>query len=291
MRVNEMKTNYFSSRGIILFLSMLFISLICMSPVSAFGAGATDGSPASNLNTTLTSKLGSNTYQLKSGGYATGSQLITNDGLVTSKFKDLTSSEQSRLLQDMVICVDNKIEADKNKTTSGAVTDGTKTDWLSQLQTCSGVGSQLLNTVLAQTKPDYVTANRIYAPFSGLVGTCLGVGAVVIMAALALTMVVDIAYITIPAFRLSSEKNGNGGGKGSKPFMVSDEAASAISQAEDSGGQGDKGGVKKVALFTYFKSRVISLVALGVCLLYLIQGQIFTFVGMVLDLVSGLVGF
>lgn len=158
----------------------------------------------------------------------------------------------------------------------------------------SGMGSSMLATLMQQTKPDYVSANRLYEPFSGVVGTILGILAIVIMAALGVTMALDLAYITIPAFQMAmggSDEQGNGTkGKGIGG-IISQEAKSAVKAAD--GGQGGQSGdgSYKAAVGIYFKYRWKGLVLLGICLLYLVQGQIYSFVAWFIDLFSGFLGF
>ena len=72
--------------------------------------------------------------------------------------------------------------------------------------------------------------------------------------------------------------------KGVKSCIFSHDATYAVEQAENN----DKGdGSPKQALGIYFKRRVIMLIMLGICLLHLISGRIFSIVGSILDLVSG----
>ena len=108
-------------------------------------------------------------------------------------------------------------------------------------------------------------------------------------------MVLDLSYMCIPAFRMmlsGDGATGNGTGNGSKPKIISYEAVSAVQLAETgSGTSGQQGGTNKLAVGIYFKKRVVMLIVLGICLLYLIQGQIFALVSMILDLVSGFLGF
>lgn len=228
-------------------------------------------------------------YDLSGGGTIDYQKVVTKDGLVNSNFELLTSSAKQDILSDM------SKAADKAVKNNNLVSSQTKTTWLNQLQQCDGVGSQLMATLLQNTKPDYVTANRIYEPFSGIVGTCLALGAILIMAFLGLTMVADISYIGIPAFRLicdGESNNSNGGSNGDKPKFISYEAVSSIRMAEGGEGRdGQSGGTNKLAIGIYFKKRVIMLIVLGVCLLYLVQGQIFTLVSWILDLVHGFLGF
>ena len=162
------------------------------------------------------------------------------------------------------------------------------------MQQQTGMGASLLASLLQNTKPDYTTANRIYEPFSGVVGTILGIIAILIMSALGITMALDLAYITIPAFQMAmgcSDESGNGTkGKGIGG-IISQEAKSAVKAAD--GGQGGQSGdgSYKAAVGIYFKYRWKGLVLLGICLLYLVQGQIYSFVAWFIDLFSGFLGF
>lgn len=235
------------------------------------------------------------TYKLDGGGTIEYKDLIDkesdNTGYINeTQFNRLRGSEKSKFLGDMnnvaTATIDN----------SDIVTEDTRTTWLNNVQNCEGIGSQLMTALLQNTKPDYASANKIYKPFSGVVSTCLGLGAILIMAALGIVMVLDLSYIGIPLFRGfcdgEGSGNGQGGGGGAKGKLVSYEAHSAVQEAEGGqGGGGQGGGSKKTAVAIYFKKRVIMLIVLGICLLYLIQGQIFTLVSWILDLMSGFLGF
>jgi hypothetical protein len=101
-----------------------------------------------------------------------------------------------------------------------------------------------------------------------------------------------LGYIGIPWFRLLLDgENTTNGGQG-KPKFISYEALSAVQMVENgTGGNGQQSSGFKVAAGIYLKRRIIMLVILGVCLLYLVQGQIFVLVGFILDLLSGFLGF
>lgn len=304
-------------------LTVLTVGMLVAAPVSAFasGVGGNSGSAptAEDFNALLESAGGAsalgtvtdttveedayvslansiynavidNTYEASGGGTYKGKDIVDEDtATVNDLYTKLTSNSRQELLNDMVNAADEKVNEDKHEEdTSSKVTDGTKNNWLVNLQKCDGVGSQLLTTVLANTKPDFVTANQIYAPFSGLVGTLLGLGAVILFAAVAIVMVLDISYMAIPFIRTIGTDDS---GSQKRPSWVSYEAYYAIQQAEGGEGGGNTKGAGKQALGIYLKKRIGMLVLLGICLLYLIQGQIFTFVGWVLDLVQGFVGF
>lgn len=259
-----------------------------------FGSGGSDdavqGQAYSSLAQSIYDGVSENLYTVSGGGNYSGKDIVDKKtGLVNDRYTELTSKSRQQLLNDMNDAADSKVSKDKEKDPSkDTVTADTKNNWLVNLQKCDGVGSQLLTTVLANTKPDFVTANQIYQPFSGLVGTLLGLGAVLLFAAVAIVMVLDISYMAIPFIRTIGTDDS---GSQKRPNWVSYEAYYAIQQAEGGEGGGNTKGAGKQALGIYLKKRIGMLVLLGVCLLYLIQGQIFTFVGWVLDLVSGFIGF
>ena len=277
---------------------IMLLTLVCMFVMPVMSASADDGNidaesnPTGYMETYITNGGGTTTqqdamdktYPKEGGGSYKYSELVEK-GYVNGNFTELTSKGKENLLTDMNTYAESAVKENSN------ITNQTKTTWLTNLQQCNGVGTQLMNTILQNTKPDYATANRIYEPFSGIVGTCLALGAILIMAFLGITMVLDLSYIGIPAFRMMVGGDDKGG-KDGKPKFISWEAVSAVTQAEGgNGGSGQDGSGNKVAVGIYFKKRVIMLIVLGVCLLYLISGQIYTLVSWILDLVSGFLGF
>ena len=242
----------------------------------------------SNLTTGIYNKMAEDKYTLEGGGNVSGKELFnkkSNGSSGTSydvnedQFKDLTKKEQQRFTTKLV-------EEANAQVGNNGVTSSTVTGLLQKLQTKPGMGSKLLTEILKNTKPDYVRANNIYQPFSGIVGTALGLGAILILAILGIVIVSDIAFITLPPYRgLMGESDGDK--KGAAKFLVSHEATSAVREAEGSdSGQGSY----KYAIGIYLRRRAIALVILGICLLYLVQGQIYVFVGFIMDLVQGFLG-
>jgi hypothetical protein len=220
-----------------------------------------------------------------SSSYAYANDLVGVDGtLNVDVYQKLDSSAQRAFLQDY------NSAAETVRDTDESYSDNDYQDWLSELQQKDGVGSKLMTTLLKNTKPDFATANRIYEPFSGTVGTVLGLIAVLLMAALAIVMVLDLSYIAIPFVRnlLDGGADEGNGGNGVKSRFVSWEAYSAVQQVEGGqGNSGQQGSENKAAVGIYFKKRVVMLLILGICLLYLVQGEIFTLVGYFIDIVSG----
>lgn len=270
------------------FAVMVMLLTFLMSGVFASAAVTTTATFSDAVKTKFETTYGDKEYKTSGGGFIKGKDMLVKSTEVSTKdiwmvvesnYSQLTSKMQTEFLSDLNNAAEQTIEADPSN-----YSDESLTNWYSVLQKQDGVGSKMLNMILKNTNPDFVTANKIYQPFSGLVGTALGLGAVLIMAFLALVMVCDIAYISLPPVRLfaGDEKNGKVSSK-----LFSHDAIYAVQCAEND----DKGdGSPKQALGIYFKRRVFMLILLGICLLYLIQGQIFSLVGMVLDLVSGFFG-
>lgn len=244
----------------------------------------------SNLTTGIYNKMAEDTYTLNGGGSVTGKQLFNKKSngsngatydVNEDQFNDLTKQEQQRFTTKLV-------EEANGQVGDNGVTSSTVTGLLQKLQTKKGMGSKLLTEILKNTKPDYVRANAIYQPFSGIVGTILGLAAILILAILGIVMVSDIAFITLPPYRgLMGGAEGSGEDKGAARFLVSNEAVSAVRDSE----QNSDGGSYKYAIGIYLRRRIIALIFLGIALLYLVQGQIYVLVGWIMDLVQGFLGF
>lgn len=268
-------------------LVMLNLTLVCSAVAQADGGNnnptdkstsaaegiLTEGVEGGKISTS--SDILSNTYKLDGGGSLAYGDIVIDGGIVGSNFNLLTSSAKQDLLLDMIACADYAVE------NNDIVDESTKTTWLQDLQSCDGVGTQLMTTLLENVKPDFVGANRIFEPMNGIVGTALGLGAIVIMACLSLVVVLELCYIGIAPLRALMQ-----GDSSEKPKYISYIAHDAITKAETSGDSK----TSKEALGIYFKSRVKMMLVLGICLLYLVSGKIFALIGMFLDLLEGFIG-
>lgn len=276
-------------------MATLCMMLCMMFATTAFAANSTVSTEQAqkNLTTYVQGKMASNTYELEGGGYIAGSTLFTGSAtngydLDEAQFQLLTSASQSDCVSDIASYSNVATEANKAGTGTNAagVSEQTVQNWWKQLQQKDGVGSKFLNTILENTKPDFVSANAIWKPFSGPVGVVMGLIAVAMMSFLGIVMVADIAYITLPPVRLFVADDDKGE-KIAKSKIFSHNALYAVQKAESD----SDGGSPKQALGIYFKRSVFMLILLCICLLYLIQGQLYTLVGYILDLVSGFLGF
>ena len=199
-------------------------------------------------------------------------------------FSRLTTSEKTRFIDSII----SESEA-YQKANSDTVSEANLQNWWKRLQSTPGAGTRFMTQILKNTKPDFVTANNIYAPFSGPIGTALALVCIFICALLGLSIAMDIAYITLPMFRIitgddGQVSGGSNGGSGSviRSHLISANAKNAVKECESQG---------KQALGFYFKHQAIALILLGICLLYLAQGQLYVLVMMILDLLNGFLGF
>jgi hypothetical protein len=285
------------ARFVSLFVVVMMVMSVIMFSMLSVGAASADDQALSDLSKGVASSLSGNQYDVEGGGTMQGSELFEQDEnysdtyvqtINEKNFNKLTSKAQTELVTD--IAEESNSLADNS---NNSISDETVQNWWKQLQTKKGAGSKFLNVILENTKPDFVKANQIYAPFSGIVGTIMGVIAVVGMGLLGIVLVADIFYIVIPPVRMMVAEEGGQPGEGrssrtGKSKLFSDDALYAVKIAEESS---DGGGSKKQALGVYLKRRIPMLILLGICLMYLVSGSIYTLVGYILDLVSGFIGF
>lgn len=144
-----------------------------------------------------------------------------------------------------------------------------------QDETTSALVRQLSEDVTA----DFGSAYKYFRPFSGPLGIFLGCAVMVIFVLLALTLLIDISYITLP-FVQSLLMNNDG-----KARFVSIEAVNAVKEQESKSGQEYVN-----PLGIYLKSKVKQYIAIFLCLLYLMSGKIFSIMANFMDYFNGFLG-
>lgn len=273
---------------------LAMICVLMIGTLSVFADTATqatqDEQAKRNLTTYVYGQMSQNKYEVDGGGSLSGSDLFEGsptDGydLQEDEFQSLSNSAQTQVVEDIAENSYDAVDSDKAE----GVTESTVQNWWKELQTKNGVGSKFMNEILKNTKPDFVTANAIYQPFSGLVGTILGLLSILICALLGIVMAADICYITLPPVRNFVAEDDNSNGKIAKSKIFSHDAIYAVQCAEDTSDGGSGGG--KQALGIYLKRRIFALILLGVCLIYLLNGALYVFVGWILSLLNGFLGF
>lgn len=278
------------------------------SPAEVLASWVSSGHDVKNEGGTVKAKdaaFADRTYKVDGGGTLKYKQMFHSAAttgstgetslccLNTAAFDKLNSDGKRKFLEDFFSSANACVYySDANKSgNANAVSDETVTDVYNNLQSVDGMGTLLMASLLQNTKPNFVAANNIYAPFSEVIGTILGFLSIIIMALLGVTMALDILYITVPTFQLiiGDAKSGQGQQGGAAKIgakIVSTEAVKAVEAS-----QAGQNGEYKSAIGTYFGYRWKSLVLLGICLLYLVSGQIYTLVAKLIDLLSGFLGF
>lgn len=311
------------SKIVLVLLSFLIILTTIFSPMTVKARGQS-GAAYNELIQTLISgtytssktstnyEFSQNNYKMSEGGYAIWYSLWNTDATVTSntgsgsssilssQYENLTAGAKQQFLEDAFTLANAMADDTAYKAKNGMVTgdnevtDETVRDFLTAMQNCSGMGSTLLASILQNTKPDFVTANRMYQPFSGPISTVIGLLCIVVVALLGLSMALDICYIVIPFVQLALDPDNSndkeGGAKGLSR-LVSHAALNAVKTQVDGGGaNGQSGSSNKSALGTYAKGRWKEMLLLGVCLLYLVSGQLYALVAQIINLMSGFIG-
>lgn len=186
-----------------------------------------------------------------------------------SKYKDLGSKCKQDIMQ---VALDRIYNSHISKTNRNKIYN----ELCSLDETTSSLVRQLSNDVTA----DFAKAYTYFLPFSGPIGIILGFVSLLMFALLGLTAVIDIAYIVIPAFQFAlSNANGD------KPKFVSLEAHNAVKAAES------KSGNEYVnPMSVYLKSKTRQYIAIFICLLYLVSGQIYSLLADFMDYFRGVLG-
>lgn len=128
-----------------------------------------------------------------------------------------------------------------------------------------------INFLDKNVNSDFVTAKNVILPFTGPVSTALGVLSLVIFIMLTLSSAIDIAWLVIPLVRLLFKEDKNG-----KPFMITKEAYSSEVDSNRCDGY-------KSALSLYLQRRGKVFIVMGVCLIYLVSGQLYDLIVWIID--------
>lgn len=282
-------------------LVTVLVMLLSITSIPVFAAGPNESAELQLYDAVYGHTTVNREYKLSGGGKLAGAELWENNtsgNVKAEKYALLTTGAQQDFVNDIIAATNKAITDDSIKDGEGNVyhttnvTSETATEWFRRLQTTEGIGPKLLTGFLSDTKPDFITANKIYSPFSSIVGTILGILAILGMSLLGVVLVSDVMYIALPPLQAlvppdgPREARSEGTSAVAKlSFIFSDDARYAVrtAMAEENG--------KKQAYGIYLKRRVVMLILLGICLLYLVSGQIYSLVGKLLDLVSGFLGF
>lgn len=143
-----------------------------------------------------------------------------------------------------------------------------------------GTTAAAIKYLSTDTSADFVTAGAWLKPFTGVIGTILGILCLLIFLFLTMSVVVDIAYLVLPGFQMLCER----GEDHRKPFVISREAYTALRDCERSVEY-------RSVMSIYFKRRVGTVIMIAVALLYLISGQIYDLMSWFMDSFGSIISF
>ena len=164
------------------------------------------------------------------------------------------------------------------------LTQNNKTKLYNFIQEQDTVVSNLVKRLSDDVGADFVAGYALFRPFAGVIGWALGLAAVTIFITLSLTIMLDISYLVIPAANMAFSKLAEKElfTTGFKYDFISLEAKKAYDEACASDGIRFKN-----AIGLYFGMKSKSLAALAICLVYLLNGQIFNVLASFMDLFTG----
>lgn len=114
------------------------------------------------------------------------------------------------------------------------------------------------------TSADFVEARNWFRPFSGPISTLMGFLCIVIDVFIGLSILFDLAYLSLPAMQLLLER----GEPNKRPFGVSIEAWKTNREAENFS-------EKSTVMSMYVKKRIPSIILVSACLGYVVSGKIY----------------
>lgn len=144
------------------------------------------------------------------------------------------------------------------------------------------IQAMMIPLIFDSTSADLYTAMKWVTPLLGILRVVLGVGAIILVVLILGSTLMDCIYIGIPMAR----GNKDGGNSNDKPFGVSYDAISVVKEVESSLDGNSK---YKNGYIIYLRRRAITYFVLGLCLLYLIVGELGGLMAWLMSLGSGIV--
>lgn len=214
-----------------------------------------------NINDELKSEVGLSSNFFK--GDCAGKRYSLTMDMTT--YKTLSQARKQKVMQISLELVSNSQISSTNRTKIYNFIAGEDTST-----------SNLVRQLSTDVTADFADAYTYFKPFSGWVGIILGILSLAIFLCIGFTIIIDIAFITIPTIQWFLQSTG----KNDKPKFVSLEAINAIKVAES-------GTTYKNPMGIYMGSKIKQLIALFICLLYLVSGKLYVVIAWCMDYFNG----
>lgn len=188
-----------------------------------------------------------------------------NDGLLSfsnKKYNELPEDEKRKFMEEALL---------RTKESGLGVQIKNKTyNFIAKQDSTTSAAVKFLRS---DASSDFAEAASWFKPFGSVFGVVMGFLSLFIFMFMGLSIVIDLAYMSLPLFRLWVEKE-----EGKKPKLVSNEAYSAVKKSESSVTENYEG-----YMSIYFKRRTGSIILMAIALGYLISGQIYDIVVYIID--------
>ena len=282
-------------------LVMIVFSIVCIGvlvapitvqagtePVIVIGGSTLTTAENTQITTTLSAlnteirvevpKIGSSTdflgYSYSNGSTTSSSWSSGYDMVIEvamSKYKELPAKDKQKVMTIALDTINNSQISKMNKT-----------KLYNKVAELDESVSSLVRQLSDDVKVDVARGYNLIKPFSGVIGTILGVLCLAIFIMLGISIIIDIAFITLPFLQIALTDRIE---QKKKVSIVSNEAVKAVEAAHNSSG------TEYINPMGYYlKHKVKQFIALGICLLYLVGGKIFDLMAQIIDLFQGWLG-
>lgn len=264
------KSDRFKNTPITILLGLVLVFVLI--PISVYGA--TDPYILLDSNKgvgSLVSDVRTNTKN-----YADFDILYTASGntnklhLNKSKYNELSAMDKRDVMEIVLTLVNQSNLASRDKSRL-----------YNFIEEQDSATTSVVRALSKDTSTDIGTASSIVRPFTSPLSTFLGVMSILIFFMLAVSITIDVFFLSIPMFQFFLVRDDS-----SRPKVISQEAWDALLIAESNTGTGDSVSVWG----TYFKNRSKTMILVGLTLGYLIAGRVFDLAVFLMDLFERMLG-
>lgn len=185
-------------------------------------------------------------------------------------------NKQPNVVKQKII---NKFLSDLNNSNVPGRDQNRIIQWVQSVDTTNAT---VVQTFSDNTQTDLAGAQNILLPFTGPVGTILGVLSITIAILLVLSCAWDLAWLELPMFNMLLNRGTQGDlNIKNRPFLVSGDAVVAMLRYEAN--------TSSNVLSYYLRLRASTFVIIGLCLSYIVSNQIWNLLGWLMDAVGKVV--
>lgn len=272
-------------------ISILLMVFVLVMSLGVFGdvtQGSNSGKKLDDVKKDLLSGIDQDKLEFENGKPAGVNNLIINETSIDEKYFNALTKESQKEVADKLYS--NYVTKYENQDNVSQTVKNLALDALKSISNSSSrLGSMMLNRLSSTMQPDFIGASKVINPFQRPIGVIVGIIIMGIYMALAVTIVLDLAYIGIPAFTAFmgmdvTKQDDNNKDKFNWRSIISNDAKNALKAKGD--GQTSTG----TAMLKYFKGRIFFFLVFAFVSYYLVFGKMFELIGIILDFFNGIIG-